>query len=130
MRTKSAMLERSRFSVITATGAWDGRWLPCQTRRRRSAICFMAYSLAANRDGGPDCRSGNASLDQEKAGGRYAAGLVLQLPARESGSVALQSVDLIGSTGHLFDAIAHAYGVTELTLAPPSESRWSDYPLV
>jgi hypothetical protein len=55
------------------------------------------------------------SLDQEKAGGRYAAGLVLQLPARGSGSIALRSVDLIGSTGCLFDAIAHGYEVAILT---------------
>jgi hypothetical protein len=33
---------------------------------------------------------GNALLDQEKAGGRYAADLFLQLPAR-AGSVALHS---------------------------------------
>ncbi len=44
---------------------------------------------------------------------------------RASGSVALQSVDLIGSTEHLVVAIAHPYGVTELTLAPPSESGWA-----
>jgi len=61
---------------------------------------------------------------KRKAGGRYAAGLVLQLPARGSGSVALQSVDLIGSTEHLVDAIAHRYGLTELTYARPSESGW------
>ena len=48
---------------------------------------------------------------KRKAGGRYAAGLVLQLPARGSGSVALRSVDLIGSTEHLADAIAHGYEV-------------------
>ena len=60
-------------------------------------------------------RSGEASLDQEKAGGRYAAGLVLQLPVRGPGSVALRSVNLIGSTEHLVDAIAHGYEVAKLT---------------
>jgi hypothetical protein len=32
--------------------------------------------------------SGNAPFDQEKAGGRYAADLILQLPPRGAGSVA------------------------------------------
>jgi hypothetical protein len=41
---------------------------------------------------------GSAPLDQEKAGGRYAADLILQLPARGAGSVALRSA-LIGSIG-------------------------------
>jgi hypothetical protein len=70
---------------------------------------------AASRRGGHYFRSGDASLDQEQAGGRYAAGLVLQLPARGSGSVALRSVDLIGSTEYLVDAIAHGYEVAILT---------------
>jgi hypothetical protein len=38
--------------------------------------------------------SGNSPLDQEKAGGRYAADLILQLPAR-AGSVALHSASQI-----------------------------------
>jgi hypothetical protein len=58
-------------------------------------------------------RSGNASLDQEKAGGRDAADLVLQLPARGAGSVALHSA-LIASTGCMVDAIARGYEVTVL----------------
>jgi hypothetical protein len=57
--------------------------------------------------------NGNAPLDQEKAGGRYAADLVLQLPARGAGSVALHSV-FIGSTGYMVDAIARGYEVTVL----------------
>jgi hypothetical protein len=59
--------------------------------------------------------SGDASLDQEKAGGRYAAGLVLQLPARGPGSVALRSVDVIDNTEHVVDAIAQGYEVAKLT---------------
>jgi hypothetical protein len=57
--------------------------------------------------------SGNAPLDQEKAGGRYATDLILQLPARRAGSVALHSA-LIGSTGYMVDAIARGYEVTVL----------------
>jgi hypothetical protein len=53
-------------------------------------MSFMAYSLQpiAAMDIGYWRR--NAPLDQEKAGGRYAADLILQLPAR-AGSVALHS---------------------------------------
>jgi hypothetical protein len=58
-------------------------------------------------------RSGNASLDREKAGGRYAADLILQLPARVAGSVALHSA-FMGSTGCMVDAIARGYDVTVL----------------
>jgi hypothetical protein len=72
----------------------------------------MAYSCSR---ADTNYRSGDASLDQDKTGGRYAAGLVLQLPARKSGSVALRSVDLIGSTEHLVDAIAHGCEVIVLT---------------
>ena len=50
---------------------------------------------------------------KRKAGGRYAADLVLQLPARGAGSVALHSA-FIGSTERLVDAIAHGYEVTIL----------------
>ena len=57
--------------------------------------------------------SGNSPLNQEKAGGRYAADLILQLPARGAGSVALHSA-FIGSTGHVVDAIARGYEMTLL----------------
>jgi hypothetical protein len=57
--------------------------------------------------------SGNAPLDQEKGGGRYAAGLVLQLPARGAGSVALHS-GFTGITAHSGDAIARGYEATVL----------------
>jgi len=53
---------------------------------------------------------------KRKAGGRYAADLVLQLPARRAGSVALHS-SFIGSTEHLVDAIAREYEVTVLRCA-------------
>jgi hypothetical protein len=46
-----------------------------------------------------------------KAGGHYAADLVLQLPARGAGSVALHSA-FTGSTEHLVSAIARGYEVT------------------
>ena len=63
-----------------------------------------------------DTTSGAATLRsiKRKAGGRYAAGLVLQLPVRGSGSVALRSVGLIGSTEHFVDAIARGYEVAVL----------------
>jgi hypothetical protein len=48
-----------------------------------------------------------------KVGGRYAADLVLQLPARGAGSVALHSAS-IGSIERLVDAIARGYEVTVL----------------
>jgi hypothetical protein len=73
---------------------------------------FMAYS-PANRAVDTNYRSGNAPFDQEKTGGRYAADLILQLPARGAGSVALHSA-LIGSTGYMVDAIARGYEVTVL----------------
>src|SRR2546423_15576232 len=65
MRTKSAMLERSRFSVITATEVLDAGWLLCQTHRRRSAICSMAYSCSQPWLADTNYLSG-APLDQEK----------------------------------------------------------------
>jgi hypothetical protein len=43
---------------------------------------FMAYSPQPTVAVGTNYWSDNAPLDREKAGGRYAAGLVLQLPAR------------------------------------------------
>ena len=73
---------------------------------------FMAYSLQPTVAVDTNYWSGNAPLDQEKAGGRYAADLILQLPAR-AGSVALHSA-FIGSTEHLVDAIARGYEVTVL----------------
>ena len=74
---------------------------------------FMAYSLQPTVAVDTNYWSGNAPLDQEKGGGRYAADLVLQLPARGAGSVALHSVLLV-STGHVVDAIARGYEVTVL----------------
>jgi hypothetical protein len=50
---------------------------------------------------------------KRQAGGRYAADLVLQLPARGAGPVALHSA-FVGSTEHLVDAIARGYEVTVL----------------
>ena len=69
---------------------------------------FMAYSLQPTVAVDTTRRS-----IKRKAGGRYAADLVLQLPARGTGSVALHSA-LIGSTEHLVDAIARGYEVTVL----------------
>jgi hypothetical protein len=51
---------------------------------------FMAHFLQPTVAVDISYRRGNALLDQEKAGGRYAADLFLQLPAR-AGSVALHS---------------------------------------
>jgi hypothetical protein len=84
------MLDRSRFSALTAIGVLDAGWLLCQTRSRRSATPFMAYSLQPTVALDISYWRGNAPTDQEKAGGRYAADLILQLPAR-AGSVALHS---------------------------------------
>ena len=56
---------------------------------------FMAYSLQPTVAVDTNYWSGNAPLDQEKAGGRYAADLVLQLPARGAGSVALHSASQV-----------------------------------
>ena len=50
---------------------------------------------------------------KRRAGGRYAADLALQLPARGAGSVALHAA-FIGSTEHWVDAIARGYEVTVL----------------
>jgi len=53
---------------------------------------FMAYSLQPTVAVNTNFRSGNEPLDQgRKAGGHYAADLVLQLPARGAGSVAFHS---------------------------------------
>jgi hypothetical protein len=76
-------------------------------------MSFMAYSLQPTVAVVIGYLSGNAPLDQEKAGGRYAADLILQLPAREAGSVALHSA-LIDSTGYVVDAIARGYEMTVL----------------
>jgi hypothetical protein len=43
---------------------------------------FMAYSPQPAVAVGTNYCSANAPLDREKAGGRYAAGFVLQLPTR------------------------------------------------
>jgi hypothetical protein len=58
----------------------------------------MAYSLQLTVAVDICYWSGNAPLDQGKAGGRYAADLLLQLPARGAGSVALHFA-FIGSIG-------------------------------
>ncbi|MGV7211856.1 hypothetical protein [Bradyrhizobium sp. UFLA05-112] len=56
-----------------------------------------------------------------KAGGRYTADLVLQLPAR--GPVPLLfALRSLGSTGHLDDAIAREYEVTVLRYGLASDS--------
>ena len=55
---------------------------------------FMAYSLQPTEAVDISYWRGNALLDQEKAGGRYAADLILQLPAR-AGSVALHSASWV-----------------------------------
>jgi hypothetical protein len=52
---------------------------------------FHGVLSAANCAVDTDHWSGSATLDQEKTGGRYAADLVLQLPAHGAGSVALHS---------------------------------------
>jgi hypothetical protein len=54
-------------------------------------MSFMAYSLQPTVAVDISYLSGNAPFDQEEVGGRYAADLFLQLPAREAGSVALHS---------------------------------------
>ena len=76
-------------------------------------MSFMACSLKPTVVVDIRCWSGNAPLDHEKVGGRYAADLLLQLPARGAGSVALHSA-FTGSTEHLVDAIARGYEVTVL----------------
>ena len=73
----------------------------------------MVYSLQLTVAVDISYLSANAPLYQEKAGGHYAAGLLLQLPARGAGSVALHSA-FVGSTEHLVDAIARGYEVTVL----------------
>jgi hypothetical protein len=99
MRTKSAMLDRSRFSAIT--GAWvvDADRPLCQTRGRRSAIFFMAASLQPTVVVDTITGAATRGSIKIKAGGRDAADLVLQLPARGAGSVAFHS-PFIGSTEH------------------------------
>jgi hypothetical protein len=73
----------------------------------------MTCSLQPTATVDTNYRCGNAPLDQEKAGGRYAADLILQLPARGAGSVALH-YPLIGSIGYVVDAIARGYEMTVL----------------
>jgi hypothetical protein len=72
----------------------------------------MAYSCSRSRLADTNYRSG-ALLDQEKAGGRYATDLALQLPARVR--FRCFALRIIGSTEHLVDAIAHEYERTVLT---------------
>jgi hypothetical protein len=60
-------------------------------------MSLMVYSLQPTVAVDIGYWSGSAPLVQEKAGGRYAADLILQLPARGAGSVAFLSV-FIGST--------------------------------
>jgi hypothetical protein len=75
---------------------------------------FMAYSLQPTVAVDTNYWSCNAHRSiKRKAGGRYAADLVLQLPASGAGSVALHSA-FIGGTEHLVDAIAHGYEATVL----------------
>jgi hypothetical protein len=74
---------------------------------------FITHSLQPTVAVDTNYWSSNAPLDQGKAGGRYAADLVLQLPARGAGSVALSSA-FIGSTEHLVGAIVRGYEVTVL----------------
>jgi hypothetical protein len=50
---------------------------------------------------------------KRKAGGRYATDLALQLPARVR--FRCFALRIIGSTGHLVDAIARGYERTVLT---------------
>src|SRR5215813_7495696 len=66
MRTKSAMLDRSRLSAKATTRVVDAGWLPCQNRMRRSATFFMAYSLQSIVAVDTDFSSGGAPLDEEK----------------------------------------------------------------
>ena len=74
---------------------------------------FMAYSLQPTVAVDTNTGAATRRSIKRKAGGRYAADLVLQLPARGAGSVALCSA-FIGSTEHLVDAIARGYEVTLL----------------
>lgn len=74
---------------------------------------FMAYSLQPTVAVDTNYGAAARRSIKRKAGGRYAADLVLQLPARGAGSVALHSA-FIGSTEHLVDAIARGYEVTVL----------------
>src|SRR6201986_4047267 len=92
MRTKSAILDRSRFSTLAATCVLDTGRLPCQNRMRRSATFLMAYSLQPIMAVDTNCWSSNAPLGRKGGGGSYAADLVPQLPAHVTGSVALHSI--------------------------------------
>jgi len=68
---------------------------------------FMAYSLQPTVAVDTTRRS-----IKRKAGGRYATDLALQLPARVR--FRCFALRIIGSTGHLVDAIARGYEVTVL----------------
>jgi hypothetical protein len=83
-------------------------------------MAFMAYSpqptVAVDTN---YCAATRGSI-KGKAGGRYAADLVLQLPAR--GPVPLLfTPHSLGSTEHFVDAIARGYEVTVLRYARASE---------
>ena len=73
---------------------------------------FMAYSLQPTLALDISYRSGNAPLDQEKADGRYAADLILQLPTRAA--FRCFALRIIGSTGYAVDAIARGYEISAL----------------
>jgi hypothetical protein len=62
-------------------------------------MSFMAYSLQPTVAVDISYLSGNARPDREKAGGRYAADLFLQLPARGAGSAALHSAFVASMRG-------------------------------
>jgi hypothetical protein len=55
-------------------------------------MSFMAYSQQPTVAVDISCSSGDEPFDQEKAGGRYAADLLVQLPARGASSVALHAL--------------------------------------
>ena len=71
---------------------------------------FMAYSLQPTVVVDISYWRGNALLDQEKAGGRYAADLILQLPTRAG--FRCFALRILGSTGYAVDAIARGYEMT------------------
>jgi hypothetical protein len=75
-------------------------------------MSFMAYSLQPTVAVDIGYWSGNAPLDQEKAGGRYAADLILQLPTRAA--FRCFALRIIGSTGYAVDAIARGYEISAL----------------
>jgi hypothetical protein len=83
-------------------------------------MLFIALS-AANCVSGHFAGAATRRSIKGRVGGRYAADLALQLPARGAGSVALHAA-FIGSTEHLVGAIARGYAVTVLRYARTSEA--------